>query len=35
MQNKVIVQSKEDYEKWLASQPNTGVTTWTEPGAAA
>ena len=35
MQNKVIVESKEDYAKWLASQPNTGETTWTEPGAAA
>jgi len=35
MQNKVIVQSKEDYAKWLASQPNQGVSTWTEPGAAA
>jgi len=35
MQNKVIVQSKEDYAQWLASQPNTSETTWTEPGAAA
>jgi len=35
MQNKVIVESKEDYEAWLASQPNTGKTTWTEEKAAA
>jgi cytochrome c oxidase subunit 2 len=33
MQNKVIVESKEDYDKWIASQPNTGETTWTEEGA--
>jgi cytochrome c oxidase subunit 2 len=35
MQNKVIVESQEDYDKWIASQPNTGETTWTEEGAAA
>jgi cytochrome c oxidase subunit 2 len=35
MQNKVIVESKEDYESWLASQPNTGKTTWTAGKAAA
>jgi cytochrome c oxidase subunit 2 len=35
MQNKVIVESKEDFDKWMASQPNTGETTWTEEGAAA
>jgi cytochrome c oxidase subunit 2 len=35
MQNKVIVESKEDFDKWLASQPDTGKTTWTEEGAAA
>jgi cytochrome c oxidase subunit 2 len=35
MQNKVIVESKVDYETWLASQPDTGKTTWTEEGAAA
>jgi cytochrome c oxidase subunit 2 len=33
MQNKVIVESKADYEKWLASQPDTGHTTWTAEGA--
>jgi cytochrome c oxidase subunit 2 len=32
MQNKVIVESRADYEKWLASQPNTGETTWVEEG---
>lgn len=35
MQNKVIVESQEDFDKWMASQPNTGETTWTEEGAAA
>lgn len=30
MQNKVIVESKEDFDKWMKSQPNTGKTTWTE-----
>lgn len=35
MQNKVIVESKEDYEAWLASQPDTGKTTWTEEKANA
>ena len=35
MQNKVIVESQEDYDKWIASQPNTGETTWVEEGAAA
>ena len=28
MQNKVIVESRPAYEAWLASQPNTGKTTW-------
>jgi cytochrome c oxidase subunit 2 len=32
MQNKVIVQSRSDYEKWLSSQPDTGHTTWTPEG---
>jgi cytochrome c oxidase subunit 2 len=35
MQNKVIVESQEDYAAWLASQPDTGKTTWTEEKAAA
>jgi cytochrome c oxidase subunit II len=35
MQNKVIVQSKADYDAWLASQPDTGKTTWTEEKADA
>jgi len=35
MQNKVIVESQEDYDKWIASQPNTGETTWTEEGGNA
>ena len=35
MQNKVIVESKEDFDKWIASQPDTGKTTWTEEGADA
>ena len=35
MQNKVIVESQSDYETWLASQPDTGKTTWTEEKAAA
>jgi heme/copper-type cytochrome/quinol oxidase subunit 2 len=35
MQNKVIVESQEDYDKWLASQPDTGKTTWTEAGVTA
>ena len=35
MQNKVIVQSQQDYDAWLASQPNSTVSTWTKPGAAA
>ena len=35
MQNKVIVQSQADYDAWLASQPNSTVSTWSEPGAAA
>lgn len=35
MQNKVIVESREDFKKWMDSQPNTGETTWTEEGAAA
>jgi cytochrome c oxidase subunit 2 len=35
MQNKVIVESREDFDKWMASQPNTGETTWTEAEEAA
>jgi cytochrome c oxidase subunit 2 len=35
MQNKVIVESQADYDTWLASQPDTGKTTWTEEKAAA
>jgi len=35
MQNKVIVESQADYDKWLASQPDTGKTTWTEAGGTA
>jgi cytochrome c oxidase subunit 2 len=35
MQNKVIVESREDYDAWLASQPDTGETTWTEEKADA
>jgi cytochrome c oxidase subunit 2 len=35
MQNKVIVESKADYEKWLASQPDTGHTTWKAEGASS
>lgn len=33
MQNKVIVESRQDYEKWLASQPDTGKTTWVDTTA--
>jgi cytochrome c oxidase subunit 2 len=33
MQNKVIVESREDYDAWIASQPDTGETTWVEEGA--
>jgi len=32
MQNKVIVESKADYEKWLVSQPDTGHITWKPEG---
>jgi cytochrome c oxidase subunit 2 len=32
MQNKLIVESRADYDKWLASQPDTGKTTWVEEG---
>jgi cytochrome c oxidase subunit 2 len=35
MQNKVVVESRDDYEKWLASQPDTGKTTWQPDKAAA
>jgi cytochrome c oxidase subunit 2 len=35
MQNKVIVESKEDFDKWMANEPDTGKTTWTEEGADA
>jgi cytochrome c oxidase subunit 2 len=35
MQNKVIVETREDYDAWLASQPDTGETTWTEEKADA
>lgn len=34
MQNKLIVESRADYDSWLASQPNTGETTWVEEGQA-
>jgi heme/copper-type cytochrome/quinol oxidase subunit 2 len=30
MQNKVIVESRADYEAWLASQPDTSQTTWVD-----
>lgn len=30
MQNKVVVESKADYEAWLASQPDTSETTWVD-----
>ncbi|MEN9692499.1 MAG: hypothetical protein RLZZ330_143 [Actinomycetota bacterium] len=32
MQNKLIVESREDYNAWLASQPDTGETTWEDQG---
>jgi cytochrome c oxidase subunit 2 len=35
MQNKVIVESKEDFDMWMANEPDTGKTTWTEEGAGA
>ena len=35
MQNKVIVESKEDFDAWLASQPDTGKTTWVEESEGA
>jgi cytochrome c oxidase subunit 2 len=30
MQNKLIVESRADYDAWIASQPNTGETTWVD-----
>jgi cytochrome c oxidase subunit 2 len=30
MQNKVIVQSRADFDAWLASQPDTSETTWVD-----
>jgi len=35
MQNKVVVESRDDYEKWLASQPDTSKTTWVADKAVA
>ena len=35
MQNKVIVESKEDFDMWMANEPDTGKTTWTEEGVGA
>jgi cytochrome c oxidase subunit 2 len=35
MQNKVIVESRADYEAWLASQPDTSQTTWVDKNPKA
>ncbi|MEJ6760766.1 MAG: cytochrome c oxidase subunit II [Candidatus Planktophila sp.] len=35
MQNKVIVETQYNFDKWLASQPDQSKTTWTDQGETA